>query len=231
MHLAALSSLFLGTIVVLGSPIIRRRDIEPDFDHCPDYCAGTSNGTDGSDSSAYVCGDKRLGPVVMPTEGPVKDLLTTYRYLGGLCPQHFLKKYTNRPNDTSLAKYEYPKDSGFTYDTPGAIANHTYTLETGTYVDRFGSERGTYLAPAGTPYAMRSLPPDNLITYDQSHPYNYYVYKVAIDFEVGAGPIAPYFGQPGLGLQFSLNSRVEQLVNEGKLLRVNLTTEKYWEYW
>lgn len=168
----------------------------------------------------------------MPTEGPVKDLLTTYRHLGGLCPLYFLKKYTAlyRPNDT-LESYEYPKDRGFTSDKSGVVANHTYTLKSGTYVDRFGSESGGFLAPAGTPYAMRSLPPSNLITYNQSHPYNYYVYKVIMDFDVEAGPIAPYFGQPGLGLQFNLSSSVGTLVNEGKLLRVNLTTEKYWEYW
>lgn len=36
------------------------------------------------------------------------------------------------------------------------------TLPVGTFLDRFGSEYGAYMSPAGVPYAQRALPPTNL---------------------------------------------------------------------
>jgi hypothetical protein len=53
-------------------------------------------------------------------------------------------------------------------------------LPVGLLMDRFGSEYGTFLAPADSPYSQRSLPPQNLDTPETSptYPYNYHVYKV-----------------------------------------------------
>ena len=50
----------------------------------------------------------------------------------------------------------------------------------------------------------------------KDHPWNYRAYEVLQDFAVSAGPIAPAFGQPGLGVQFYLgpNRRVRDLVAE-----------------
>jgi hypothetical protein len=62
---------------------------------------------------------------------------------------------------------------------------------------------GGFLAPAGTPYFARSIPPSNL---DDTLGFtcNYHAYLVLKAFKVKAGPAAPAFGQPGLGLQYQL---------------------------
>jgi hypothetical protein len=70
------------------------------------------------------------------------------------------------------------------------------------FLDRFGAETGTFLAPALTAYGKRALPPMNLDTFNAAAHYNYHLYKVVRPFTVDAGPIAPWFGQMGKGLQY-----------------------------
>lgn len=52
-------------------------------------------------------------------------------------------------------------------------------------------------------------------------PYNYHVYLVKQSLTVRAGPIAPWFGQPGQGVQYKLDVNVQNLVNSGVLKRVD----------
>lgn len=99
------------------------------------------------------------------------------------------------------------------------------TLPVGQKLDRFGSEYGSFLAPLGAPYIERSLPPSNLNTFDGDYPYNYYVYQVTKSFEVGLGPIAAWFEQPGMGTQFLSYKSVKDLLAGGYLRR--LTPEEY----
>jgi len=80
-------------------------------------------------------------------------------------------------------------------------------------IDRYGFEQGTFASPKGTPAQMRSLAPGTL-----SKPYS--VYKVAQPITVKAGTTAPWFGQPGLGMQYELPSSIHDLVNSGALQRV-----------
>ena len=60
------------------------------------------------------------------------------------------------------------------------VTEHQQELPVGLLVDRFGSEHGMFLAPAGSPYSRRSLPPPNLGApgTESTHPYNYHVYRV-----------------------------------------------------
>ncbi|KAI8216310.1 hypothetical protein K4K54_002438 [Colletotrichum sp. SAR 10_86] len=204
MHLSAFSSLCLGALVVLGSPIVQKRDIDLNEARCPDFCAGTN----ASDSSGiYVCGDDRLGPKTLPSTIPLGGIVgidSTYRRFGGLCPGKYLADWWDEEKG-----WKYPEEKGYTIDTAGNATKFNFTLEKGVYIDRFGSEWGDFAAPAGTPYAMRSLPPKNLnMQTDSLYPYNYWVYEVRKSMVVEAGPIAPAFGQPGLGVQVS-----EVLVN------------------
>jgi hypothetical protein len=83
-------------------------------------------------------------------------------------------------------------------------------LATGTRIDRFGGEGGTFVSPEGTPEAMRALPPGAT-----ARPYN--VYEVVTPFEVQAGTVAPAFGQLGLGLQYELPDSVANLIEGGFL--------------
>ncbi len=60
---------------------------------------------------------------------------------------------------------------------------------------------GTFLAPAGTPYRQIAIPPSNLDTFSSDFPFNYHLYVVCKDFQSEEGRIAPWFQQPGGGIQ------------------------------
>ena len=79
-----------------------------------------------------------------------------------------------------------------------------FQLDAGLLVDNFGQESGSYLYADGTPFQQRSLPPSALTTTDPAFPYGYHRYEVMRPFTVRAGPAAPYFGQPGGGLQLKV---------------------------
>lgn len=92
------------------------------------------------------------------------------------------------------------------------------TLTVGRKLDRFGGPTGNFLAPLGSPYIERALPPNNLLpAKDGKYPYNYHVYRVLREFEVQMGPIASWFEQPGLGTQFLADRSVEELIAGGFL--------------
>lgn len=84
---------------------------------------------------------------------------------------------------------------------------------------------GSYVSAADAPYSQRALPPSNLDTNPQTpdYPYSYHVYEVRKPIEVEGGPIAPWFGQPGLGAQFWVGAtgNILALLDLGYLARVN----------
>ena len=81
-----------------------------------------------------------------------------------------------------------------------------FQLDAGLLVDNFGQESGSYLYADGTPFQQRSLPPSALNTTDPAFPHGYHRYEVARPFTVRAGPVAPFFGQPGGGLQLKVEA-------------------------
>jgi len=107
---------------------------------------------------------------------------------------------------TALQLY-WPPNRGFMHGpTPK-------TLTVGMEIDRFGLEGGTFVAPRGTPFAMRGLPPESAAT-----PYN--SYKVLKPIEARSGPASPAFGQIGTGIQYELPSSVRDLIKSGHLERI-----------
>jgi len=54
-----------------------------------------------------------------------------------------------------------------------------------------------------------------------SFPYNYHVYRVLQPLPVIAGPIAPWFNQPGQGVQYEMYQNISFLVATSYLKRVN----------
>jgi hypothetical protein len=90
---------------------------------------------------------------------------------------------------------------------------HRDVLEAGTRLDRYGAEEGgLFLSPAGTPYGARALP------YDASKmPYNQYV--VVKPLPVAAGRAAPWFDQPGGGVQYKSDMSIDRLIEEGYIVR------------
>jgi hypothetical protein len=191
---------------------------------CPDYCAGTNS---TGDTTRYVCGDARLGPISVPTGLPLSGIAgtdSTYHRFGGLCPGEFLASWTS-PEGT----FAYPPFAGYQLDTSGEPTISNLTLPVGTFLDRFGSEYGSYMSPAGTPYAQRSLPPTNLDAEPGSkYPYNYRVYMVSRSLHVEGGLIAGWFEQQGFGVQFLVPMSVGRLVENGYLTRINLTADPRW---
>lgn len=182
-------------------------------------CEGTLNG--GVNATQYICRDSRLGPKILPKKLPLGTFVSDYDRFGGLTPGEFLAKWTVN------GSYIYPEQNGFQLNTAGQAINGTMVIQNGTLVDRFGSEYGSYISAADAPYSQRALPPSNLDTSPSSpdYPYNYHLYQIIQPLTVLGGPIAPWFGQPGLGTQFYTGSvgNVLTLIANGYLARVNTT--------
>ena len=176
---------------------------------CPTIAdANASANPPGPVLQKYLYDDYRYGPLDLSSVGPVQSMLDGYLQLDGLGQGTFLDCWWHdQIPSVSDPGYWYPKFDGFaTFD--GQPLKYKSLLTAGQIVDLFGSGRGQFLAPFGTPYAQRALPPTNLNTFDDHYPYNYRQYVVEKPFEVEVGPIAPWFGQPGLGTQYFTNNTV-----------------------
>lgn len=79
------------------------------------------------------------------------------------------------------------------------------TLSKGTLIGRFGGEGGTYASPLGVEFPARALPPETLVKYPTPS-----VYEVVEPFQVDAGFAEPWFGYPGMGVQYQLPWPVKQ---------------------
>jgi hypothetical protein len=156
-------------------------------------------------SSAYFDGNPLLGPQSLPAKGPIALIVRGYRRLAGLSESQFLATYWDPAANGGQGGWRYPPDNGF-LTLFGHPVEFPADLPSGQEIDRFGSEYGSFLAPEDTPYAGRALPPQSLDNFDPAFTCNYHLYRVLKPFEVEVGPIAPGFGQPGLGLQYQLVS-------------------------
>ncbi|MGG1312690.1 TNT domain-containing protein [Cohnella laeviribosi] len=87
------------------------------------------------------------------------------------------------------------------------------TLQPGTRIDRYGLETGKFVSPEGTPYEMRSLAPGT-----ETKPYT--VYEVVKSLDALGGKIAPWFDQPGGGIQYKFDQSIKELIEGGYLRRV-----------
>ena len=83
-------------------------------------------------------------------------------------------------------------------------------LKPGTRIDRFGHPGGRFLAPADASYMGRAVPYDRLKM-------AYHRYQVVRPLRVAAGKAAPWFDQPGGGMQYKTDRPVLVLVKEGYL--------------
>jgi hypothetical protein len=151
-------------------------------------------------STAYFDGDARLGPALLPLIGTVGREVAGYRRTGGLRAARFLARYYN----SASGSWIYPPDNGYVTGPGGQPEEGRLQLFVGQDIDRFGSVFGSFLAPAGVPYSARSIPPQSLDS-TPAGGCNYHDYQVTKSFTVDAGPIAPWFGQPGGGTQFQLD--------------------------
>ena len=183
-------------------------------------CTGTNN--TGPPGKPFICRDPRLGPRLLPKRFPLLSFVSNYDRFGGLPPAAFLTRWT----DPETGLYRYPPANGFQLSTSGDPILANMTLLPGTKVDRFGSEYGKFISAADAPYSQRALPPTNLNgPREGDFPYGYHVYEVKERITVEGGPIAPWFGQPGLGAQFYIGAtgNILELLSKGLLERVNLS--------
>ncbi|KAH6856883.1 hypothetical protein B0I37DRAFT_412778 [Chaetomium sp. MPI-CAGE-AT-0009] len=230
-------TILLPTLLTLLTPLttahpVAARDGETQGASCgrrntEQYCAGTNY--TASLLKDYLCGDARLGPTHLPVptdDSAVARVLAVavagYDRLGGLCPGAFLERWY----DAEAVSWRYPPQDGFLIADPeggpqvarpGRPIRANVTLAPETLLDRFGSEWGNFVSPAGAPYVQRALPPGNLVGGDPAYPYNYHVYSVVKPLVVEAGPIAGWFGQAGAGVQYKLFDRVNALITNGYL--------------
>ncbi|QOV41779.1 TNT domain-containing protein [Streptomyces chromofuscus] len=175
---------------------------------------------------AYYGNDWRLGPKVLPRTGPIGRMLQGYRPEGPTSGYWFLGCYwqTNPQNDPQVGGWWFPDHNGFVLRN-GRPVKRSLTLRKGQLIDLFGrGDAGHFLAPKGTPFAKRAIPPSNLDEYNASDPpFNYHLYEVTEDFTVEAGPARPWFNQPGLGTQYYTSTIVGDLKSQGKLKEITGT--------
>ncbi|MEV4416565.1 TNT domain-containing protein [Catellatospora sp. NPDC049609] len=140
----------------------------------------------------------QLGPKPLPRRGVVGKLLHSYQRFGPLTQDRFVAQYLD-----DQQRFIYPPNDGFV--THGDMVDrHPVELKPRARLDRFGFPGGSFLAPAGTAFGQRALPPQSLNTPDGAPLANYHVYCVIKPFTVDGGPTAPWFGQPGMGTQYKL---------------------------
>lgn len=192
----------LGTFVLLISFLFAQgTSAQADTGSLSDSADFGSHGC----SESYYAGDSRLGPDIISNELPVVGQLADYRRTGSLSAPEFLEKYWD-PTETPtspVGSYRYPPKEGYVLDSNGAPMKTKGQLDLGAFIDRYGSEGGNFLSPAGTSYSDRALPPSNLISTPADF-CNYHAYIVIKKLPVYEGPIAPWFEQRGFGTQFQI---------------------------
>ncbi|KAF5855568.1 hypothetical protein ETB97_008978 [Aspergillus alliaceus] len=204
-------------LLPLGALSLPLEPSSPEFDPSLVARCGANpcEGVPSTGHSDSLCDNKYLGPKLLTAaEDPEwSEMFNGYSPLGSYCPKAFLDKYV-----PSGKKYEYPDKDGALLDSAGVPVTTEYTLHEGYELDRFGTRYGGYLAPKDTPFSWRSIPPSNLNKYPDSPEYNYWVWRVKETFNITGGPIAPWFGQPGYGLQFYHEGGLQEL--EGTFLEL-----------
>lgn len=77
-------------------------------------------------------------------------------------------------------------------------------------ISRYGSDTGSYFAPAGTSFGARGLKP-----YQRDFPVR--TFMVTSEFNVTASTVRSAFGAPGGGVQYESTMSAAELVSMGYL--------------
>jgi hypothetical protein len=110
--------------------------------------------------------------------------------------------------ETMALQRFYPVNNGF------AGATERTFLMPGQTIDRYGgSGYSRFFSPAGTAEAARALPPGTAGQSLRS-------FEVMKPFEVQSGSVAPWFNQPGGGLQYVTPVNLQTLLKRGILNEV-----------
>jgi hypothetical protein len=109
--------------------------------------------------------------------------------------------------DTKAIAQYWPPNRGFIGE-PQRVH-----LMSGELISRYGQPGGTFLAPKGTPFEMRGLPP-SLSSLKPN------IYQVVKPIEVLKGRSVPAFGYIGMGIQYELPVSVQTLLGRGILKEI-----------
>ena len=145
-------------------------------------------------------------------EADVRRLLTTILILAalsGVARAECYLPFNARPDLRMQwlgadCRYRFPPRDGF------AATPKTVWKKPGTLLDRFGFPGGQFVAPADGSYMGRAVPYDRLKM-------PYFRYEVVRPLRVAAGPASPWFDQPGGGLQYKTERRIQVLIDTGYL--------------
>lgn len=136
----------------------------------------------------------------------------------------YLATYNNqvRPDGGGLV-YPDEDDPSKPYAIPGTVVAGVQ-LPAGVALSRFGYPGGSYLSTDASYFAQLALPPSSSV-----EPYFEYVLadpaKLPVGFQIEQSQVAPWFGQPGGGMQFRItgpdgrDAPVQALLTAGFLAR------------
>ena len=123
-----------------------------------------------------------------------EDLIADYDPLGGGNEADWDRRFLVRPaSDDDAAEFAWPP--GQSFPEGGCDHGEAVRLAQGTILDRFGSNEGRVFSVPGTPFAARSLPPDQLTA-------GYHRYEVLRELPMWWALSAAWFGQPGGGVRY-----------------------------
>lgn len=176
--------------------------------------------SDGSRRNLY---EQMMDPHVSPTNSRIVE--ADYEPFGGMTRDEFLERYQR--SDASLPEgfdWDWPPNNGA---VPGSEVRRTLTAADDVRLDRVGGGEGAYLSDEGTAFGQRALPPDRLnferrqYAINPDHPM---IRAGKITLE--KSEVAPWFGQPGGGVQYrffgddGVALTQDMLVNERLLMDV-----------
>lgn len=115
------------------------------------------------------------------------------------------------PTPVSMPNPTWPPNNGALDNTM-----ETIILQPGKIVDRYGEvfPNSTFVAEFGTPIPARSLSPQTNMSV-----YNKFLITAPIE-NVERAITAPWFGQPGMGVQYNLPILISTLIHSGKMLKL-----------
>ncbi|WP_139182866.1 glycohydrolase toxin TNT-related protein [Actinopolyspora xinjiangensis] len=121
------------------------------------------------------------------------------------------------PGENGTHAYDWPVRHGFPDN--GAEEPRPEIMPPDTLLDRLGDEWGLVLAPAGTCFANRSLPPEF-----RERPYRRY--RVVRPLPVWHTRAVAWFEQPGTGLRYRTTHPITELVALGVLVDPDTESEQ-----
>lgn len=156
----------------------------------------------------------RGGPLDGNTPGAA-NYPDNYDRYGGLGEQGFHDKYWDPDARGGQGGWSYPTEAhGYPdgFDGP----SRPNTMQPGDVIDRYGPSDGDFASPSGTPFDQRALPPSSVGS-------NYTQYEVLkpLPDSVTEGAIAPWFEQPGGGVQYVFDHPISWYVENGYLGEVH----------